>query len=151
MNAISAKDATSALQSIIGCAFRFGIKSPDMDLYQIGFGEDVVFINYFGNRQEASKYAIHFTCGLHLDWSDGKQIEYDSQSDAKTFHREIESLIGLPVKTAEVLANNNVFIDLGLCKLEIVVREDGDESWRFFQPGQNSDHIVCCGKEISAQ
>lgn len=151
MKTISVEKAMCALQRITGCDFRFGIKSTDMDLYQLGFGEDVVFVNYFGNLQKTYKYAIHFTCELHLKWSDNRKTVYHSKTDAKAFCVDIEPLIGLPVKHVELFENNNLLIDLDVCKLEIAVRKDADESWRFFLPGQNEDHIVACSKIISVQ
>ena len=136
---------------IVGCRFRYGTKSPDMDLYDLGFGEDAIYQNFWGNMQRACKYAIHLTCSLKLFWRDGHTAEYSASSDYTAFSNEIQPLIGKTVKSVSLNHKNDFFIEFDECCLIIITRNDLNESWRLFAPGENTLHLVSNSKYLSLQ
>lgn len=134
--------ALTVLQKLVGCCFRYGLKAYDMDLFDLGFGDDVSFVNCLGDKQLACRYALHFTCGIKLFWKDGCVDEYDALADSKQFSSAVKPLIGRKVNRIALSDKNDLWIDLSLCNIVIVTYEDDIESWRFFSPGTGNSHLI---------
>lgn len=142
------EDALTSLSGLVGCCFRYGLKSHDMDLFDLGFGEDVCFLNCLGNTQTACRYTIHLTRGIILYWKDGCINEFDSATEGHAFSVAVAPLIGAIVRRIALSEKNDLWIDIGLCNMVIVTHEDSYESWRFFSPGTSSPHLISSGQNI---
>lgn len=141
-------DTLIILHKLVGCCFRYGLKSHNFDLFDLGFGEDVFFVNCLGNTQTACKYTFHLTCGIKLFWKDGRINEYDAATESGFFSISIKPLIGATVSRIALSEKNDLWIDLGLCRMVIVTYEDDLESWRFFSPGTGMPHLISSGQNL---
>ena len=135
-------EAYNFLANLVGQPLRYGLKSPDMDLYDFGFGDDISFLSWDGKFKQACTYAVHLTCGIKIYWKENKVSEYCGDTPHEIFHEDICRLLGLHVMRVALSEKNDLWLDLGLCWLVIVTFEDGDESWRFFMPGKGISHLV---------
>ena len=140
--------ALTTLLKLVGCCFRYGLKSHNMDLYDLGFGEDVHFLNCLGNTQTACKHTLHFTCGIKLFWKDGRINEFGPTTESPMFSVAVEPLIGTVVRRIALSDKNDLWIDLDSCKMVIVTYEDSHESWRYFSPGTGSSHLISSGQHL---
>jgi len=148
MRILSNTEADSLLRYLIGQPLRYGLKSPDMDLYDLGFGGDVEFECIDGSIHTACKYTIHFTGGIILYWPNGHKKEYDGESSHTEFAQTITRLTELRVRRIALSDKNDLWLDLGKCRMVIVTVEDGDESWRFFTPGSNAPHLIATDQNL---
>ena len=130
---------------LVGLPIQYGIKSPDMFFFDIGFGDSIIVPDYDGTPREVSEYALHYECYCEVIWRDGsKQIEklYDDTSCDK-FHAIIKKLIGHPIKRVGLSTKNDLWLDLGVCWMVFITNEDDNESWRFFSlKDEEAPHII---------
>lgn len=145
MRKISQEKALELLQSLVGTPFTYGFKSPDMDLFDLGFGENIQFINFLGKTQETRKYHLHFTSEFHLEWKNGVNDIYDIDTETDEFQKDIQPLLGLPIKRIALSSKNDLWLDFGVCYGCVVTYEDQRESWRFLIPGTDAPHLVALG------
>lgn len=127
---------------IVGTPLRYGIKSADTNLYDLGFGNDTEYIGWTGILRETCTYAIHLTGGIIVYWENGGKVEYCDATPHTEFHADIHRLIGLCVRRVTLSEKNDLWLDFGECRMVIVTREDGEESWRLFLPGTGEPHLV---------
>lgn len=130
------------IDALVGKQFRYGFKSPDMDLYDLGFGCDIVFMNADGKRQEACQFALHLVGGIFAYWKDGRKEEFYGNTHPSAFQKSIQNLIGENVRRVALSDKNDLWLDLGQCNIVIVTLDSGDESWRLFTPGADAPHLV---------
>lgn len=135
-------EANHVLNNLVGQPLRYGIKSPDMDLYDLGFGDDVKYVCWDGEPNEACTYAIHLTSEIHVDWKNGNVVEYCYDTPCEEFDADIRQMIDLRVRRVALSDKNDLWLDLGRCYMIIVTHENGEESWRFFLPGSGELHLV---------
>lgn len=132
----------TTIESLVGQQFRYGLKSPDVDLYDLGFGRDVVFVNANGKRQEACQFTLHLVCGIFAYWKDGRKDEFYGNTPPLVFQKSIQGLIGEKVRRVALSDKNDLWLDLGQCNIVIVTLDSDDESWRLFTPGLDAPHLV---------
>lgn len=138
------------IYDLIGQPFCYGIKSPDMDLYDIGFGVLEKVMDIRGRTREVCTHTLHCTCGIKLIWAKQSYL-FDGESSFKTFSERISRFVGLKVLRIALSQKNDLWIDLGECKIVIVTNEDYEESWRYFNPCVQERHLVASSQSISLQ
>lgn len=130
------------LSCIVGSPLQYGIKSSDLDLFQLGFGESIS-LEYWKNQSlEINKYAIHFDSALYVYWENGKVDKLYSNVQEAEFNMVISKLVGKLVKRVALSTKNDLWIDLDDCKIVVVTRDDEEESWRFFLPRTHYPHLI---------
>lgn len=142
LRSIEKKEANDFLQVLEGQPLRYGLKSPDMDLYDIGFGDEIERIGGKGRLIKVSKYTVHCLCRITIYWENGNKSEYDGESYYIDFYNEIQKMTGLCIQKVELQDNNNLWIDLGQCKMLFTTVRKRYESWRLFTPGSPKEHLV---------
>ena len=127
-------DANIYLQRLIDCPLQYGIKSYDMDLYDLGFGEIA----------DHPSFAIHTTGEIKLIQrrKDKRVKRFNEASSYINFYQEIRPLIGLHVERIALSDKNDLWLDLNEYWIVCITREDQEESWRFFEPRSNSPHLI---------
>ena len=140
--ACTREEAIELINGLVGQPFGYGIKSPDMDLYDLGFGEWIEYLTQLGKLNTACTYAIHLTGGIKVWWKNGKKAVYYWDTPCEEFHKNARQMIGLHVKRVALSDKNDLWLDLGQCTMVIITREDADESWRLFAPGSDRLHLV---------
>lgn len=130
------------INSLVGQQLRYSIKSPDMDLFDLGFGQAITFVNANNVQQEACQHTIHLVCGLFIFWKNGRKEEFHGNSLASVFNNNTQPLIGETVRRVALSDKNDLWLDLGQCHIVIVTLDDGEESWRLFTPGANTPHLI---------
>lgn len=143
-------DILEFLQTLVGQPLCYGIKSPDMDLYDLGFGSGVVDITSYGEEKEDWTYILHVTCRFKVIWRNGERRidKYYEDTPCEKFHSEIKRLIGLKVKRVALSSKNDLYLDFGDYWIVFVTFEDGEESWRFFTSIPNSPHLIATDSEL---
>ena len=127
------QEAQTFLATVEGKKLLYGKKSPDMDLYDFGFGEYVEYANAIGKITMKPKYVLHPSCRFKVFWREKKIFdEFDEHTTSKDFELYIEKLIGSTVQRAVILRENELIIDFGCCYLRFYCHKNGIESWRYF-------------------
>ncbi len=135
------------ISSINGLKLIWGIKSPDLDLYDFGFTRYNRFPMKLFNKYT---FVIHAQCVVILIWEHPRHVEvYDGESIATVFNSRISNMIGLCVKNTKLRKNNDLLIDFGECKMIIETMDDDEESWRFFKLRKKDLHMVVSKNWIS--
>lgn len=143
IRAIERNDAEHMLHDLVGQALCYGLKSPDMFFYDMGFGKCEIIESLNHRRQLLSTFAIHASCYLKvIERECHKSILFSGNSNSEDFHEVIERLCGLTVKRIALSPKNDLWIDLGSIWLVFITVESEEESWRFFSPTQDSCHLV---------
>lgn len=130
------------LNCIVGTPLQYGFKHSDFDLFQLGFGDCVSFEKWKGQTLAINRYAIHFDSAIYLYWKHGGVDRFDSSTADNVFSSAISKLIGTHVKKIALSEKNDLWIDLGECRIAVVTRDDCEESWRFFQPRTENPHLI---------
>lgn len=127
-------EANIYLQKLIGQPLCYGIKSYDMDLYDLGFGE----------AANHPAFAIHSTSEIKLiqRTQDKKTKIFNGNSCYIDFSNNINPLIGLSVERIALSDKNDLWLDLNKYWIVFITREDQEESWRFFEPRSKLPHLV---------
>ena len=120
-------------QQLISQPLRYGIKSPDCELYDIGFGEWVNYTDHSSKTREVCNYTIHITCRFKIIKKKGDQSTrcYFEDTPSSIFQSDIQNLIGLQVKRVTLSDKNDLWIDLDDYWIVIATFEDDLESWCF--------------------
>ena len=140
------------LKKLIGTQLKYGIKSPDLDLFQLGFERTASNCIQNNSRDGSVKFAIHFTTALYVYWQDKSAIEFYSEDDcANEYHTTIQKLIGSEVRDVALSEKNDFWISFDSCNIVIVTSDDIHESWRFFQARASSKHIIGTKYSISLE
>lgn len=116
-------DAFKFLQTLLNQPLCYGLKSPDTDLYDFGFGD---------------------TENFKVIWKNGEHRvdRYYEDTPCKKFHSEVKHLIGMKVRQVALSNKNDLWLDLGDCWIVFVTFENREESWRFFISGIGTPHLV---------
>jgi len=141
------------LQTVIDQSLCYGIKSPDMDLYDFGFGNLVEGESAHLDKKEICSHILHVTCRFRVIWrTDERQInKYREDTPSDVFGTEVKRLIGMKVRRVGLSDKNDLFLDLGNCRLVFSTHEDGKESWRFFMADRKKPHLVAADSWIEFQ
>lgn len=141
--------AKSYIQELVGLPLCYGIKSPDLDLYDFGFGEYSEKHSQIGQPRKVPTCAIHAVCEFDVICRKEKRIvHYDADICNKRFHAEIHGLIGLKVKRVALNANNILWIDFGEYWIVFQTFQNDEESWRFLYPYSEKPHLVAANSWI---
>jgi hypothetical protein len=137
-------DAIEFIQSLVDQSLCYGIKSPDTDLYDFGFGNMVNAANTSSGGKEVCPFILHATCRFKVIWKNGecRVDKYHEDTPCEIFHSEVKRFVGLKVKRVELSDKNDLWLDLGDYWIVFATFENGEESWRFFTPGIDSPHLV---------
>lgn len=136
------------LRCLVGRPLQYGIKRSDFDLFQLGFGECVAVEKWQGQVLEINKFAVHFDSAIYLYWENGNIDRFFSSTKEASFNAVISSLIGRRVRRIALSEKNDLWIDLGKCRMVIVTRDDEEESWRYFQPRTECPHLIASGSSL---
>lgn len=144
MDNLSKEKAVSFLQTLVNQPLCYGLKSPDMDLYDFGFGEQTEIINWNGEKRKCCAHILHVTCRFKVIWKNEKnQIDnYYEDTPCEKFHADIQTLIGLSVKRISLSDKNDLWLDFGNYWVVFATFENGEESWRYFIMGAKSQHLI---------
>ena len=147
---LSRINAEVVLHKLIGCSMCYGLKSPDICFYDIGFGECNVIEERDKRKRFLSSFAIHASCCIKIIEIENKKTSsiYSENTTSEEFHNGIEHLIGLTIKRISLSSKNDLWIDMGRYWLVIITYEDEMESWRFFSPIEESSHLVVTSYSI---
>jgi len=136
------------LDNIVNLKLHYAIKSPGLDLYDFGFGDD----DQASARQdtlpaESCTCFIHAVCRVDVIWRNKERRvdRYDRDTPCEIFHSEIRQLTGLRVRKAVLRDKNDLLLDFGECWVVFVVFDDREESWRFFSSDRQMPHLVASG------
>lgn len=144
-------DAIEFLNSIVNQRLCYGIKSPDLDLYDFGFSNGVSVPNLQEEIIKSCTCFIHATCRFKVVWrsTERRVDKYCEDTPCEIFHSEITRLVGLRVKRVELRDKNDLLLDFGDCWVVFVTFEDEKESWRFFSSDKRMPHLVVSGYETN--
>ncbi len=131
------------LQTLVEQPLCYGIKSPDMDLYDFGFG-DTVTIDCNGKTRDVCIHILHVQCRFEVIWRNGERCIdiYDEDTSAESFSTDVIPLIGLKVKRVALSDKNDLWLDFGDCWVVFATFENGEESWRYFMYNTDDPHLV---------
>lgn len=137
------EDALKYLQAIVGQPIGYGIKSPDLDLYDFGFGNAIEIWNAGDVLGGRYSFVLHAICSFKIvEKSTQRAFRYYGDSLPEKFHFYFKSLLGLRVEKIELNNKNDLKIDFGDVYIVFYTIEDGDESWRFFTSKEEDPHLV---------
>ena len=116
----------------------YGLKSPDSDLYDFGFGDP------------SAVYILHIICRFKVIWKNGEQRVriYHENTPCEQFHAEIKPLLGLPVKRVALSDKNDLWLDFGDCWVVFATFENEEESWRFFSADSALPHLIAADSRM---
>lgn len=143
---LNQQQAIEYLNQLINQPLAYGIKSPDMDLYDFGFGGCVNVPSTFkpNKVRKLSEYVLHVTCRFKIIGRGNKQYtkRYYEDTSHEEFHADIQHLLGLKVKRVGLSDKNDLWLDLGEVWIVFATFEIGEESWRFFTCDKRDPHLV---------
>lgn len=118
---ISAAEAKALLDTMVKRPLRWAIKSPDVELFDLGFG---------GEGETLPPYVIHAICTVKVVPHKKRLVQlYQGTADSGKFREEMEELLGLPVLRTSLSDKHDLWLDLGDYWVIFVTFEDGEESW----------------------
>lgn len=120
-----------------GWSIAYGIKSPDMDLYDFGFVKAENAISYDGNV-DSCRYILHAMCRFEIIWQNGtKDVEaYYEDTPADVFREKVKRILGLPIRRPSLSEKNDLWLDLGECWIVFATYEEQEaDSWVLFVRG----------------
>lgn len=136
-------DALVILNKLIGQPFLYGIQSPDVVLFDLGFGDYMSVKKMMGSECEVASYTLHAICGIKIIHPKvSRQTEEFIGNSSQEFNSSIQKLIGNTVMRIALSSKNDLWLDLGDYWLVLVTNEDKEESWRYFTPNSTQNHMV---------
>lgn len=140
-------EAIEFLNVLVSQPLCYGIKSPDMDLYDFGFGN---VVSTTGLKGKVCAYTLHVTCRFKVIWRNvERRVDvYNEDTPCKRFHSEVSRLVGLKVRRIALSDKNDLWLDFGDCWIVFATFEDGEESWRFFTYNKNEPHLVASDSQL---
>lgn len=149
MAQISNPRALKELQLLDGQTLNYGLKSPDMELYDFGFGKIVTAQNIHGKVKKISSYILHAICRFKVINKITNQTEvYYEDTPSEVFDARVKHLVGLKVKRVALSQKNDLWLDFGDYWVVFATYENGEESWRFFQSNPDSSHLVASNSSL---
>lgn len=142
-------NAQEFLQTLVDQPLCYGIKSPDMDLYDFGFGNMTEAVNPYGGVKNCT-HILHITCRFKMIWKNGEHrvVKYYEDTPCEQFHSEVNRLVGLKVKRVALSDKNDLWLDFGDYWVVFATFENGEESWRLFTSDINSPHLVASDSRL---
>lgn len=133
-------DALEFLQTLVDQPLCYGLKSPNMDLYDFGFGN----LMTVQENEEVCTHVLHVICRFKVIWKNGERrvYKYTEDTPCEKFHSEIKHLIGMKVNRVALSDKNDLWLDFGDYWVVFVTFETGEESWRFFTFNMDDPHLV---------
>lgn len=129
------------VQMLVGKSLYYCLKSPDTELYDLGFLD-----NNCKTKEvtECDELALHAICcfKLIIPNSSCRSILFDAETSRNQVNSQFKSLIGLPIKRIALSEKNDLWLDFGNYWLVFITSEDGEESWRLFDPNSDAPHLV---------
>lgn len=137
-------DALEFLRTLVDQPLCYGLKSPDTDLYDFGFGNMINVINPYGGEKEVCTHILHVTCRFKVIWKNGERRvdKYYEDTPCEKFHSEVNRLVGLKVSRVALSDKNDLWLDFGDYWVVFATFENGEESWRFFSSNIGGPHLV---------
>lgn len=137
-------DALEFLQTLVDQPLCYGIKSPNMDLYDFGFGDVISTMNLHGKVKNVCTHILHVTCRFKVIWKNGEHRvdKYYEDTSCDKFHSEIKRIIGMKVRRVALSDKNDLWLDFGDYWIVFATFENGEESWRFFVYNTEGPHLV---------
>ena len=153
MDNISKKKAMSFLRALIDQPLCYGVKSPNIDLYDFGFGDQHEITNRSGEIRKCCTYILHITCRFKVICKCKKHppVNYYEDTPCDTFHANIRDLIGLKVKRIALSDKNDLWLDLEEYWIVFATFENGEESWRYFTFSEESPHLIASNTWLMAE
>ena len=150
MDSYISGSAISFLQTLNNQQLCYGMKSPDTDLYDFGFGEFVEFVSRDRNTRELCTSVLHVTCRFKVIWRNKKRriLRFYEDTSHIKFHSEIQHLIGLRIQRVALSSKNDLWLDLGDCWIVFATFENGEESWRLFTLKEESPHLIASNSAL---
>ncbi len=138
------KKAMAFLETLVNQVLRYGLKSPDMDLYDFGFGDSSGIKKEYRKIREICTHFLHVTCRFKVIWRNGdKRIDiFYEDTPCEEFHQAVKQLIGMRVKRVALSDKNDLWLDFGDCWVVFATFENGEESWRLFSSNREIHHLV---------
>lgn len=137
-------DALDFLNTLIGQPLLYVLKSPDTELYDLGFGDIVEVVDWCMQQRKISTYIIHALCRFKVIWRNGEHRidSYYEDTPCEEVYSKINRLVGLKVSRVGLSDKNDLWLDLGDCWVVFATYENGEESWRFFTSDNSIHHLV---------
>ena len=151
MKVSTREKAMDFLNTLLGQSLTYAIKSPDMDLYDFGFGEEIEVKFSKSPPRKVAPYTVHALCRFQVIWRNGekKVARYYEDTPCEIFHSEIKSLIGLKVSRVALSDKNDLWLDFGDYWVVFATYESDEESWRFFKTYDSaSSHLVASAEDL---
>ena len=138
------REAIQYLQKVVDVSLIYGIKSPDTELFDLGFGAYMKRIRSDGTCMDFPSYALHILCEIKVIWKKGKRATYyyDASTSVSEFDLAMRRLFGLKVRRVELSDKNDLWLDFGDCWVVLITHESGQESWRFITSNKSEAHLV---------
>ena len=137
-------DALEFLRTLVNLSLCYGLKSPDTDLYDFGFGNMVNIMNPYGGGKEVCTHILHVICRFKVIWKNGERRvdKYYEYTPCEKFHSEVQRLLGMKVRRVALSDKNDLWLDFGDYWVVFATFENGEESWRFFTSDIDGPHLV---------
>lgn len=137
-------DALEFLRVLVDQPLCYGIKSPDTDLYDFGFGNMDNSMTPYGGGKKVGTLSLHVTCRFKVIWKIGecRVDKYYEDTPCEQFHSEVKRLVGLKVRRVALSDKNDLWLDFGDYWIVFATFESGEESWRFFTSDVDVPHLV---------
>lgn len=149
-NNINERTGLSMLNSLVGLQMRYGLKSPDTELYDFGFGEFVWVTNKKGKPHKICEYTLHVLCRFKVIWRNGEPCikRYYEDTSSEEFCNDVKRLIGHRVKRVALSQKNDLWLDFEEYWIVFATSETEDESWRFFSAERCAPHLVASNSSL---
>lgn len=140
---VNRQEAEEFLRPLVGQPLRYALKSSDTELYDFGFGKPVE-VTRLGIRRRIGTYSIHALCRFRILWKNGEcgAEEYCENTPSEEFSVKIRRLIGREIMELGLSEKNDLWLDMGDCRIVWTTYENGEESWRFLAADTNVPHLV---------
>ncbi len=142
--------ALKYLNVLVDTTLCYGIKSPNLDLFDFGFGELKEFQDSRGKIRKTSSYVLHAMCPFKLMLQDGtKRIKlFDAEVSCEKFNEFYKGWQDFSVKKVGLSDKNDLYLDFGDFWLVFITAENNIESWRFFETNNLNSHLVVASSWI---
>ena len=141
-------EAIKYLNALIGKPVKYIIKSPDMNLYDFGFGDTFAVEGALGLHRMC-EYTMHTSSSaIRVFWDNEEESEYSGNTSSKEVSLLSERLMNSIVKSVALNDKNDLCIDFEICRMVVVTFEDAEESWRVFHVDVDRPHLVAADSWI---
>ena len=138
------ESSLNCINRLVGKKLQYAIKSPDTELYDLGFGKLINATNLHGHKKMVGEYTIHVLCNIRVIWQTERRKVHDyyGNTSQEAFNSRIRRLLGMEVLRVGLSEKNDLYLDLGCCWIVFVTLENNAESWRFFSSNREMPHLV---------